>query len=53
MFFSVASNWDGDLINKLKGTSVKSLYGQIWGDPLGGGRMMFFLPWVENMVVII
>ncbi len=44
MRYSIAANWDLGLLDKLEGTSVESLYGQIWGDPLGGGRMALFIP---------
>ncbi|MCP4665900.1 MAG: peptidase U32, partial [Deltaproteobacteria bacterium] len=44
MQYSIATNWDPDLPEKLEGTAATSLYGQIWGDPLGGGRMLLFLP---------
>ena len=44
MKYAVAANWEMDLLDKLEGTSVKSLYGQIWNDPMGGGRMSFFIP---------
>lgn len=48
MQFSIATNWDPALIDHLAGTSVTSQYGQIWNDPLGGGRMSVFLPKVER-----
>jgi collagenase-like PrtC family protease len=44
MDYSIATNWDLELLKRLEGTSVTSLYGQIWGDPLGGGRMALFIP---------
>lgn len=44
MKFSMATNWDPKLIDNLEGSDVTSLYGQIWGDPLGGGRMLLFIP---------
>lgn len=44
MKYSMATNWDPKLPEKLEGTSVKTLYGQIWNDPLGGGRMALFIP---------
>lgn len=44
MDYSIATNWDLGLLEKLKGTQVAGLYGQIWGDPLGGGRMALFIP---------
>ncbi len=44
MRYSIATNWDLNLLDKLKGTPVESLYGQMWGDPLGGGRMALFIP---------
>jgi collagenase-like PrtC family protease len=44
MHYSVAANWDLGLLDQLEGTSVESLYGQMWGDPLGGGRMALFIP---------
>ena len=44
MQYAMATNWDPELPAKLKGSSVSSLYGQIWNDPLGGGRMALFLP---------
>ena len=44
MNYSIATNWDHALLERLQGTSVTSLYGQIWGDPLGGGRMALFIP---------
>ncbi len=48
MKYSTAANWEIDLLEKLEGTSVTSLYGQIWNDPLGGGRMSLFLPRVDR-----
>jgi collagenase-like PrtC family protease len=44
MHYSIAANWDSGLLEKIGGTSVSGLYGQIWGDPLGGGRMSLFIP---------
>ncbi len=44
MRYSIATNWDFDLLKRLEGTSVQSLYGQMWNDPLGGGRMALFIP---------
>ena len=41
MNYSIATNWDLGLLEKLEGTSVTGLYGQIWGDPLGGGRRRY------------
>jgi collagenase-like PrtC family protease len=51
MRYSIAANWDLGLIERLKGTSVESLYGQMWGDPLGGGRMAMFIPKVGRKEV--
>ena len=48
MNYSIATNWDFELLELLAGTSVTSLYGQIWGDPLGGGRMALFIPQVDK-----
>ena len=48
MRYSIATNWDLKLLDLLEGTSVTSLYGQIWGDPLGGGRMALFIPKVDR-----
>ena len=48
MKYVPAANWKMDLLDKLAGTSVTGLYGQIWNDPLGGGRMSLFLPRVEQ-----
>ncbi len=48
MKYAVAANWDIELLKRLKGTSVAGLYGQIWNDPLGGGRMSFFIPKVSR-----
>ena len=48
MKYSTAANWEMDLLEKLEGTSVTGLYGQIWNDPLGGGRMALFLPRVDR-----
>jgi len=44
MDYSLATNWDLKLLDLPEGTSVTNLYGQIWGDPLGGGRMALFIP---------
>jgi len=44
MQYAMATNWDPELPAKIAGTAVTSLYGQIWNDPLGGGRMALFLP---------
>ena len=46
MDYSLATNWDLKLLDLLEGTSVTNLYGQIGGDPLGGGRMSLFIPQV-------
>ena len=51
MRYSIATNWDLGLLEKLKGTSVESLYGQMWNDPLGGGRMALFIPKVGKKEV--
>ncbi len=48
MRYSIATNWDLGLLDQLKGTPVESLYGQMWGDPLGGGRMALFIPKVSK-----
>jgi collagenase-like PrtC family protease len=48
MQYSTAANWDLELLAKLQGTSVTSLYGQIWKDPLGGGRMSIFIPRIDR-----
>ena len=44
MRYSIAANWDLELLDRLDGTSIEGLYGQMWGDPLGGGRMALFIP---------
>ena len=44
MHYLIATNWDLGLLKRIEGTSVSGLYGQIWGDPLGGGRMALFIP---------
>lgn len=44
MQYSIAANWDPKLPGLLEGRDVTTLYGQIWADPLGGGRMLLFLP---------
>jgi collagenase-like PrtC family protease len=49
--YSIAANWDLELLERLEGSSVESLYGQMWGDPLGGGRMAFFIPKVGKREV--
>jgi len=51
MHYSIATNWDLSLLDRLEGTSVESLYGQMWGDPLGGGRMSLFIPKVGKKEV--
>jgi collagenase-like PrtC family protease len=51
MRYSIATNWDLGLLEKLDGTQVESLYGQMWGDPLGGGRMSLFIPKVRKKEV--
>jgi len=51
MRYSIAANWDLGLLERLKGTSVESLYGQMWNDPLGGGRMAMFIPKVGKKEV--
>lgn len=51
MHYSIATNWDLSLLDRLNGTSVESLYGQMWGDPLGGGRMSLFIPKVGKQEV--
>jgi len=51
MRYSIATNWDFDLLERLEGTSVQSLYGQMWNDPLGGGRMALFIPKVGKTEV--
>lgn len=44
MHYSIATNWDPKLPGLLEEREVTTLYGQIWLDPLGGGRMLLFLP---------
>lgn len=44
MRYSIATNWVPNLLERLEDTSVTGLYGQIWEDPLGGGRMALFIP---------
>lgn len=51
MRYSIAANWDSGLLERLKGTSVESLFGQMWEDPLGGGRMAMFIPKVGKKEV--
>jgi collagenase-like PrtC family protease len=51
MRYSIAANWDLGLLDKLNGNSVESLYGQMWEDPLGGGRMALFIPKVGKKEV--
>lgn len=51
MRYSIATNWDLGLLQRLEGTSVESLYGQMWDDPLGGGRMAMFIPKVGRKEV--
>ena len=51
MRYSIAANWDLSLLDQLKETSVVGLYGQMWGDPLGGGRMALFIPKVGKKEV--
>ena len=51
MRYSIAANWDLGLLERLEGTSVESLYGQMWSDPLGGGRMAMFIPKVGKKEV--
>jgi collagenase-like PrtC family protease len=51
MRYSIATNWDLALLEKLDGTQVESLYGQMWEDPLGGGRMSLFIPKVREKKV--
>jgi collagenase-like PrtC family protease len=48
MDYSIATNWDIELLKRLEGTAVTSLYGQIWGDAVGGGRMALFIPKVDK-----
>ncbi|MDX9787717.1 MAG: U32 family peptidase [Desulfobacterales bacterium] len=48
MQFSIATNWDPGLLDYLEGSPVTSQYGQIWNDPLGGGRMSVFLPKIDK-----
>jgi len=48
MKYATAANWEMDLLEKLEGTSVTGVYGQIWNDPMGGGRMSIFLPRVNR-----
>ena len=51
MRYSIAANWDLGLLDKLDANSIESLYGQIWEDPLGGGRMALFIPKVGKKEV--
>ena len=48
MEYATAANWEMDLLEKLEGSSVTGMYGQIWNDPMGGGRMSIFLPRVNR-----
>lgn len=52
MQFSMATNWDVELIDQLDGSNVTSFYGQIWGDPLGGGRMLLFIPKIDRSTAV-
>ena len=38
MKFTVGTNWQKDLISKIKRDSVKELYGKLAYDFVGGGR---------------
>lgn len=51
MKYSIATNWDLELLDRIEGPTVESLYGQVWGDPLGGGRMALFIPKVDKEMV--
>lgn len=42
--FSVATNWDFELIERIKDYNVEDLFGQISNDPIGGGRSKYILP---------
>lgn len=48
MKFSVACNWDPELLERLQPGSVETLFGQITDDPFGGGRGSFLAPKVDR-----
>ena len=50
MKFSVACNWDPELLERLnqESSSVDALFGQITDDPFGGGRGSFLAPKVTR-----
>jgi collagenase-like PrtC family protease len=49
--FSLATNFQDDLLEGLKGTPVDTLYGRLDPDPIGGGRSSFSLPWTPRHAV--
>ncbi len=48
MKLSVATNFQNDLISKIKGNSVVELFGKLNKDFVGGGRASFLLPRVSK-----
>jgi collagenase-like PrtC family protease len=44
MQFSLACNWDPELLDRLDPGQVDTLFGQITDDPFGGGRGSFLAP---------
>ncbi len=48
MKFSVPTNWEEDLIPKLKKGDIDELYGSLARDIIGGGRASFLLPQISK-----
>lgn len=53
MKFSVPTNWQDDLIPKIKKEGVDELYGKLASDYIGGGRPSFMLPHISRKQVSI
>jgi collagenase-like PrtC family protease len=48
MRFSVPTNWQEDLIPKIRKDSVEELYGKLHTDFVGGGRSSYLLPHISK-----
>lgn len=48
MEFSVPTNWDDSLIEKLRGLPIREFFGKLSTDFFGGGRPSIYIPRIKN-----
>jgi len=53
MKFSVPTNWDPDLLPKLKKDGIEEIYGKLAYDYIGGGRPSFLVPHVSKKKAVV